>query len=247
MAGPVFVLQIVLLRWGRKHLLPRAVGCGSHPRTAVAVAGGRSHRATRRLPQGRSERGADPRHRLRHPAGQSPPASQRQAEPVRRRQYKQRSPPNRPARQRPRSQSLGRSLSVVSRTPLRTVRGWSDDGRSGGVSLLGELPIAVQAKAAQGAGAGAHPRRDQALITTESVPHLSACNTSKTPGGRITLSTVERRLAELRSHPPGHCPLCPGARLANFGRGKAATVAASAVAAARHCRVISPTLGRKLA
>lgn len=40
--------------------------------------------------------------------------------------------------------------------------------------------MAVQAKAAQGAGAGAHPRRDQALITTESVPHLSACNTSKT-------------------------------------------------------------------
>ena len=38
MAGPVFVLQIVLLRWGRKHLLPRAVGCGSLPRTAVTVA-----------------------------------------------------------------------------------------------------------------------------------------------------------------------------------------------------------------
>ena len=36
-------------------------------------------------PQGHSERGADPRHRTRHPAGQSPPASQRQAEPVRRR------------------------------------------------------------------------------------------------------------------------------------------------------------------
>src|SRR6478672_13557839 len=220
MAGPVFVLQIVLLRWGRKHLLPRAVGCGSLPRTAVTLADAAAAQqcadylkaVLSAAPILGTEYATLQGNLLLQVSGKVSPSVADQ--------YKQRSPPNPPARQRPRSQSLGRSLSVVSRKPLRTVRGWSGDGRSGGVSLLGELPMAVQAKAAQGAGAGAHPRRDQALIATESVPHLSACNTSKTPGGRITLSTVERRLAELRSQPPGHCPLCPGASSPTSGAGR---------------------------
>jgi hypothetical protein len=47
-------------------------------------------------------------------------------------------------------------------------------------SLLGETTYGAAGEGRAGAGAGAHPRRVQALITTESVPHLSACNTSKT-------------------------------------------------------------------
>lgn len=236
MAGPVFVLQIVLLRWGRKHLLARAVGCGSLPRTAVTVAGRRSRPATGRLPQGHSERGADPRHRIRHPAGQSPPASQRQAEPVRR---------------RPVQSSVHRLTGQPSSAPDHYRWGarfrWSAENRCGryvvgramGVPGVRAVYVPIRGTTYGGAGEGragcwcwrtsapsSGPDYHRIGATLERVQHqqdalqvaVDVFKRADTTGGRITLSTVERRLAELRSHPPGHCPLCPGASSPTSGR-----------------------------
>ena len=73
---------------------------------------------------------------------------------------------------------------------------------------------------------------------------LDIFKAANTAGERITLGTVERRLAELLSHPPGHCPLCAAAAeitvqrvfwiAASFGRAAGDALAGCSVAGAAH-------------